>query len=493
MAAMRLNLPTVFISGGPMEAGVKDDQKLNLIDVMVAGGNPEIADDELLIYEREGCPTCGSCSGMLTANSMNCLNEALGLGLPGNGSLLATHAKRWDLFEEAAKHIVSLAQAYYHQGDERVLPRSIASLDAFHNAMALDLAMGGSSNTVLHLLAIAHEAGVDLNMASIDALSRRVPTLCKVAPASLYLMEDVHRTGGIMAILEELEAVGLIEPHCQTVSGLTLGQQIRAYSVRRHANPESETFFKAAPGRRRTTEAFSQSEQYETLDLDPQQGCIRSADHPYSPEGGSGVLYGNIAQDGCIVKIAGVKAQMLKFSGPARVFHSQDAACEAILGDRVQAGDVVVIRYEGPKGGPGMQEMLYPTSFLRSKQLSDVCALITNGRFSGGSSGLSIGHISPEAAAGGNIALIEDGDIIDIDIAARTIHLAVSAEVLAARRKRMEARGADAWTPGTRHRQVSLALQAYSLMVTSAAQGGVRDLSQLSPSPQGASRSPVKA
>ena len=482
MAAMRLNIPTIFVSGGPMEAGKIGEQKLDLIDVMVAAGHADISDDTLMGYERQACPTCGSCSGMFTANSMNCLNEALGLGLPGNGTLVATHTSRWALFEQAATRIVDMANAYYDEGNSTVLPRAIASRDAFNNAMALDIAMGGSTNTVLHLLAIAHEAGVDFDMAAIDAISRHVPTLCKVAPSSHYHVEDVHRAGGIMTIMEELATAGLINLSYSTVSGLTLGEQMRAYSIRRPGNSDNEmaeTFFKAAPGGQRTTIAFSQSARYETLDLDAQQGCIRSVAHAYSQDGGLCVLYGNIAPDGCIVKTAGVPADMLQFEGPARIFHAQDAACEAILGDGVAAGAVVVIRYEGPQGGPGMQEMLYPTSYLRSKTLSHVCALITDGRFSGGSSGLSVGHISPEAAAGGNIALIEDGDVIRIDIPNREINVIVSDDTLAQRRQDMEARGAEAWTPGPRSRQVSVALEAYSLMVTSAAQGAVRDLSQL--------------
>lgn len=481
MAAMRLNIPTIFVSGGPMEAGDTGTQKLDLIDPMVAAGDETISEEQLLAYERQACPTCGSCSGMFTANSMNCLNEALGLALPGNGTLVATHANRWHLFEQAAIRIVEMAKAYYLNNDDTVLPRSIASLEAFKNAMALDIAMGGSTNTVLHILAVAHEAGVDFTMQDIDAISRVTPTLCKVAPASNYHVEDVHRAGGIMAIMEMLAGQGLINPACKTVSGITLGEQIRAYSIRTEPNPTAEAFFKAAPGGIRTKTGFSQSNTYPTLDIDPVDGCIRSIDHAYNQDGGLCVLYGNIAQEGCIVKTAGVDPDLWEFEGPARIFHSQDEACQAILNDRIKAGEVVVIRYEGPKGGPGMQEMLYPTSYLKSKNLGKACALITDGRFSGGTSGLSIGHISPEAAEGGNIGLIEEGDIISINIPERTINVNLPAEELANRRRQMEAKGANAWSPGARPRLVSQALAAYSLMVTSAARGAVRDLSQLQP------------
>lgn len=479
MASMRLNIPTIFVSGGPMEAGLAGGQKVDLIDAMVAAGNSAISDEQLLEYERYACPTCGSCSGMFTANSMNCLNEALGLAFPGNGTIVATHANRWKLFEKAAARIIEMAKEYYFNGNEGVLPRSIATLDAFKNAMALDIAMGGSTNTVLHILAIAYEAGVDFTMQDIDAISREIPTLCKVAPSSHYHVEDVHRAGGIMTIMEELSKRGVINPDCLTVSGSTLGEQIKAYSIRNGANSQAEAFFSAAPGGVRTKEAFSQSNSYDELDLDAEKGCIRSVAHAYSQDGGLCILYGNIAQDGCIVKTAGVDESIWNFAGPARVFHSQDVACEAILGDKIKPGDVVVIRYEGPKGGPGMQEMLYPTSYIKSKNLGKQCALITDGRFSGGTSGLSIGHISPEAAEGGNIALIEEGDIISIDIPNRAINVKLSDEALAARRKKMEAKGAEAWKPGPRKRIVSKALEAYSLMVTSAAKGGIRDLSQL--------------
>jgi dihydroxy-acid dehydratase len=416
---------------------------------------------------------------MFTANSMNCLNEALGLALPGNGTLVATHANRWHIFERAAVRIVEMAKAYYLDDDDTVLPRSIASRAAFKNAMTLDIAMGGSTNTVLHILAIAHEAEVDFTMQDIDAISRDVPTLCKVAPASSYHVEDVHRAGGIMAIMEMLAGKGLIDPACKTVSGAALGEQIRAYSIRQDPNPMAEAFFKAAPGGVRTKEAFSQSKLYQALDVDPVKGCIRSVEHAYNQDGGLCVLYGNIAQEGCIVKAAGVDPSVWQFEGPARIFHSQDEACHGILNDRVNVGDVVVIRYEGPKGGPGMQEMLYPTSYIKSKNLGKTCALITDGRFSGGTSGLSISHISPEAAEGGNIGLIEEGDIISINIHERTLNVKLSAEELAERRRRMEAKGAEAWSPGFRPRHVSKALEAYSLMVTSAARGAVRDLNQL--------------
>ena len=479
MAAMRLNIPTIFVSGGPMEAGDTGTQKLDLIDAMVAAGDEAISDEQLLEYERHACPTCGSCSGMFTANSMNCLNEALGLALPGNGTIVATHANRWNIFEQAAIRIVEMAKSYYIDNDDGVLPRSIASLAAFKNAMALDIAMGGSTNTVLHILAIAHEAEVDFTMQDIDAISRDVPTLCKVAPASSYHVEDVHRAGGIMAIMEMLAERGIIDQACKTVSGATLGEQIRAYSIRTDPTPMAEDFFKAAPGGVRTKEAFSQRSTYKTLDVDPAAGCIRSVDQAYSQDGGLCVLYGNIAQEGCIVKAAGVDASVWEFEGPARIFHSQDEACHGILNNQIKAGDVVVIRYEGPKGGPGMQEMLYPTSYIKSKNLGKACALITDGRFSGGTSGLSIGHISPEAAEGGNIGLIEEGDLININIHERSINVKLSDEALAERRRQMEAKGAEAWSPGPRPRLVSKALESYSLMVTSAAKGAVRDLSQL--------------
>jgi dihydroxy-acid dehydratase len=480
MAAMRLNIPTIFVSGGPMEAGNAAGKKVDLIDAMVAAGDTSISDEDLMDYERNACPTCGSCSGMFTANSMNCLNEALGLGLPGNGTIVATHANRWQVFEEAGKRIVRMAREHYLEEDDRLLPRSIATYDAFKNAMALDIAMGGSTNTVLHLLAIAHEAGVDFTMQDIDDISREIPTLCKVAPSSSYHVEDVHRAGGIMAIMEELSyKEGVLNLDCMTVSGMTLGEQIRAYSIRTDPNPVAEGFFKAAPGGVRTKQAFSQSNSYTELDLDAETGCIRDLEHAYSTDGGLCVLYGNIAQEGCIVKTAGVDENIRKFEGPARIFHSQDSACEGILGGQIKPGDVVVIRYEGPKGGPGMQEMLYPTSYIKSMGLGKDCALITDGRFSGGTSGLSIGHVSPEAAEGGNIGLIEAGDTIVIDISSRTINVKLTDEELAERRRAMEAKGPDAWSPGLRKRIVSGALESYSLMVTSAARGAVRDLGQL--------------
>lgn len=479
MAAMRLNIPAIFVSGGPMEAGKYKDGKLDLINPMIAAGDSSVSDEDLLAMERSACPTCGSCSGMFTANSMNCLNEALGLALPGNGTIVATHTKRWDLFEQAAKRIVKMAEEHYYEGNQDVLPRSIATMETFQNAMALDIAMGGSTNTVLHILAIAEEAGVPFHMGHIDAISREVPTLSKVAPSSDYHIEDVHRAGGINAILEELERYEVINTKAKTVSGLTQGEQIKKYSISGgQIDDAAKALYLAAPGGVRTTKAFSQSKQFGELDLDRESGCIRSADQAYSKDGGLCVLYGNIAEDGCIVKTAGVDESIWKFEGPARVFHSQDAACDAILDDQVKAGDVVLIRYEGPKGGPGMQEMLYPTSYIKSKGLGKECALITDGRFSGGTSGLSIGHVSPEAAEGGAIGLVEEGDPIQIDIPARKINLLVSDEELADRRKKMEARE-DGWTPGPRDRVVSKALEAYGMMCTSAARGAVRDLTQL--------------
>ena len=489
LATMRLNIPTIFVSGGPMEAGKTTGnrdregkplvRKLDLIDPMIAAGDDQVSESELLQLERSACPTCGSCSGMFTANSMNCLNEALGLALPGNGTILATHARRWELFERAGKQIVELAKRHYLQGDPSVLPRAIASFDAFENAMALDIAMGGSTNTVLHLLAVAQEAGVDFTMADIDRLSRQVPNLCKVAPASQYHVEDVHRAGGIFTILGELERAGLIHRDVGTVHGRTLGEAIDEEDIRRPtASPEAKQRALAAPGGVRTTVAFSQDKYFDSTDDDAVAGCIRDREHAYSSDGGLAVLYGNIAQDGCIVKTAGVDNSILCFEGPARVFHSQDSACEAILGGQIRENDVVVILYEGPKGGPGMQEMLYPTSFLKSKGLGKACALITDGRFSGGTSGLSIGHVSPEAAEGGTIALVEEGDRIQIDIPKRRIHLDVPEEELHRRRESMEARGPKAYKPN-RARQVSQALQAYALMTTSAARGAVRDISGL--------------
>ncbi|MCA1979044.1 MAG: dihydroxy-acid dehydratase, partial [Thiobacillus sp.] len=460
-AALRLNIPTVFVSGGPMEAGkvVWDKQtiKLDLVDAMVSAADSKVSDEKVAQLERSACPTCGSCSGMFTANSMNCLTEALGLSLPGNGSLLATHADRENLFRAAARLIVRNTRRYYEAGDYSVLPRAIASFDAFENAIALDIAMGGSTNTVLHLLAAAHEAGVDFTMADIDRMSRRVPHLSKVAPSiQTYHMEDVHRAGGVMAILGELERGGLVHRDVPTVLCNTLGEQIDAWDIRRTQDKDVRDYYRAAPGGVPTQVAFSQNRRFPKLDDDRAGGCIRDIEHAYSKDGGLAVLYGNLAADGCIVKTAGVDEHILKFSGPARVFESQDAAVDAILGDRIVAGDVVVIRYEGPRGGPGMQEMLYPTSYLKSKGLGKACALVTDGRFSGGTSGLSIGHASPEAAEGGTIGLVEEGDVIDIDIPARTLNVRLTEAELARRRAAMDAKGAAAWKPAApRERQVS--------------------------------------
>lgn len=485
MAAMRLNIPTVFVSGGPMEAGkvVMGEQEvhLDLVDAMVAGANPNVSDEDAMKYERSACPTCGSCSGMFTANSMNCLTEALGLSLPGNGSLLATHAARQDLFLQAGRMIVDMARRYYEQDDASVLPRSIATMDAFENAMSLDIAMGGSTNTVLHLLAAAHEGGVMFSMNDIDRLSRTVPNLCKVAPATQkYHMEDVHRAGGVIAILGELDRAGLLHRDAGTIHSGALSDALARWDIAASGHEaEADERYLAAPGGVPTQTAFSQARKWSALDLDRAEGCIRDYEHAYSKDGGLAVLYGNIAEQGCIVKTAGVDENSLVFTGPARVFESQDAAVEAILGDQVKAGDVVVIRYEGPRGGPGMQEMLYPTSYLKSKGLGKDCALITDGRFSGGTSGLSIGHMSPEAAEGGTIGLVEEGDTIAIDIPQRTIHLDVSDDVIAHRRETMDERGADAWQPAGRDRAVSPALRAYAAMTTSAAKGAVRDVSQV--------------
>ena len=485
MAALRLNIPVIFVSGGPMEAGKVDwrggERKVDLIDAMIEAANPDVSDDEVERMERSACPTCGSCSGMFTANSMNCLTEALGLSLPGNGSLVATHADRKQLFLQAGRQIVELAKRYYEQDDETALPRSIATKAAFANAMSLDVAMGGSTNTVLHLLAAAQEAGVDFKMADIDQISRHVPCLCKVAPATQkYHMEDVHRAGGVVGILAELNRAGLIDTTTRTVHAPTLGEALQLWDVTSN-KPDSQSHFlyRAAPGGVATTIAFSQSMRYPELDLDRKDGCIRNKENAYSQDGGLAVLFGNIAERGCIVKTAGVDDSILKFTGRARVFESQDAAVASILGDNVVAGDVVVIRYEGPKGGPGMQEMLYPTSYLKSKGLGKACALLTDGRFSGGTSGLSIGHASPEAAEGGAIGLVEEGDTIEIDIPNRTIHLKVSEAELASRRAAMEARGKQAWKPVARDRYVSPALRAYAAMATSADTGAVRDVSQV--------------
>ncbi|MEW6677044.1 MAG: dihydroxy-acid dehydratase [Pseudomonadota bacterium] len=484
MAALRLNIPTVFVSGGPMEAGKVTWQgktiMLDLVDAMVQAADSKCSDEEVEATERSACPTCGSCSGMFTANSMNCLTEALGLSLPGNGSLLATHADRKELFLRAGRLSVELAKRYYEGDDESVLPRSIASFRAFENAMALDIAMGGSTNTVLHLLAAAQEAGVNFTMKDIDRMSRKVPHLAKVAPSTQqYHMEDVHRAGGVMGILGELDRAGLIHRDCHTVHSKTLGAALEVWDVMRAHDVSVFDFYKAAPGGVPTQVAFSQNRRYPELDLDRAHGCLRNQAHAFSQDGGLAVLYGNLAQDGCIVKTAGVDASILKFSGPARIFESQDAAVEAILNDRIREGDVLVIRYEGPRGGPGMQEMLYPTSYLKSKGLGKACALITDGRFSGGTSGLSIGHVSPEAAEGGTIGLVIEGDPIEIDIPNRSIRVAVSDEELAQRREAMDARGKHAWKPLDRNRPVSAALRAYAAMTTSAAFGAVRDVSQV--------------
>ena len=484
MAALRLNIPAVFVSGGPMEAGKVrlsgQERSIDLIDAMIAAGDAKMSDADVAAMERSACPTCGSCSGMFTANSMNCLMEALGLALPGNGTVVATHADRRRLFEEAGERIVALARRWYEQDDAAALPRSIASFAAFENAMALDIAMGGSTNTVLHLLAAAQEAGVPFTMADIDRLSRRVPHLCKVAPSVADVhIEDVHRAGGIMGILGELDRAGLLHRETGTVHAPTLGAALARWDVIQTTAPEVLEFYKAGPGGRPTLEPFSQSARWESLDVDRHAGVIRDRAHAHSADGGLAVLTGNIARDGCIVKTAGVDAAILTFQGPARIFESQDAAVEAILADRIQPGDVVLIRYEGPKGGPGMQEMLYPTSYLKSKGLGKVCALVTDGRFSGGTSGLSIGHASPEAAEGGDIGLVEEGDVIAIDIPNRTLQVQVSATELAARRAAMDARGALAWKPQNRNRPVSAALRAYAALTTSAARGAVRDVSQV--------------
>ena len=484
MASLRLNVPTVFVSGGPMEAGKVRiggiERSLDLVDAMVIAADPNASDEEVAQHERSACPTCGSCSGMFTANSMNCLVEALGLGLPGNGSMLATHADRERLFRRAGQVVVDIAKRYYEQDDESVLPRSIASVGAFENAMTLDIAMGGSTNTVLHLLAAAHEAEVNFTMDDIDRLSRRVPCICKVAPASpLYHMEDVHRAGGIMALLGELDRGGLLNRDVPTIHSPTLAEGIARWDVVQSTDEDVHTFYLAAPGGVPTQVAFSQNRRYPTLDVNREEGCIRDVAHAYSTDGGLAVLYGNIAQDGCIVKTAGVDAENLVFSGRARICESQDEAIDRILAQQIEPGDVVVIRYEGPKGGPGMQEMLYPTSYLKSMGLGKSCALLTDGRFSGGTSGLSIGHVSPEAADGGEIALIEEGDTIEIDIPNRSIALAVEPDELERRRVAQDARGDAAWTPATRKRHVSVALRAYAAMTTSAAAGAVRDVSQV--------------
>lgn len=475
MAAMRLNVPAIFVSGGPMEAGVMGNRKLDLVDAMVMGADENVSDADLAQAEQSACPTCGSCSGMFTANSMNCLTEALGMSLPGNGTIVATHKNRVRLFEKAALRIVEMANEYYASGNTAVLPRSIAAKNAFLNAMTLDIAMGGSTNTVLHLLAIAHEAGVDFTMKDIDSLSRRTPCLCKVSPSSQYHVEDVNRAGGIMSLLGELNAAGLIDTKAIRVDGLTLGEAVSLFDIKsKNVCPEASELFSSSPMHLRNLVMGSQNSYYTSLDADRVNGCIRSAENAYHSDGGLAVLYGNIAADGCIVKTAGVDSSLFHFEGEARVFESQDDAVNGILRGAVNPGDVVVIRYEGPKGGPGMQEMLYPTSYLKSLKLDKTCALITDGRFSGGTSGLSIGHVSPEAASGGEIALIHDGDIISVDIAARAIMLHVSEEVLKYRREAEELRGADAFSPKFRKRNVSGSLKLYALHVSSADKGAVR-------------------
>ena len=479
MASMRLNIPVVFVSGGPMEAGKVqirgNEQAIDLVDAMIVAADDNYTDEEVKAYERSACPTCGSCSGMFTANSMNCLTEALGLSLPGNGSTLATHANRKKLFEKAGQLIVEITKRHYEQNDYSVLPRNVATKASYENAMTLDIAMGGSTNTVLHLLAAAHEAEVDFTMDDIDRLSRKVPVLCKVAPAVKNVhMEDIHRAGGIMSILGELDRAGLLDTSVPTVHEATLKDALDKWDIIRTEDEDVYNFFKSAPGGVPTQTAFSQDRYYTRLDGDRENGVIRNAEHAFSKDGGLAVLYGNIALDGCIVKTAGVDDSILKFNGTARVFESQDDAVEAILGGKIVAGDVVLIRYEGPQGGPGMQEMLYPTSYLKSKGLGKDCALVTDGRFSGGSSGLSIGHVSPEAAEGGTIALVEDGDRIEIDIPNRTIHLAVADDVLAQRREVQEAKG---WKPAKeRPRKVSKALRAYAKHTTSASKGAVREI-----------------
>lgn len=492
MAAMRLNIPVVFVSGGPMEAGkvletlhpkdngVQKIMKIDLVDAMIKAGDSKVSDEEIGRIERSACPTCGSCSGMFTANSMNCLTEALGLSLPGNGTILATHADRKELFLRAGRLIVELAKRHYEQDDYSVLPRSIANKATFENAMALDVSMGGSTNTVLHLLAAANEAGVDFTMADIDRISRKVPCLCKVAPMTdKYHIEDVHRAGGIISILGELARAGLFDTSRPTIHAASFAEAIAKNDIAVSDDPAVKQLFLAAPGGVPTQVAFSQNKRFDSLDSDRANGCIRDYEHAYSKDGGLAVLYGNLAEKGCIVKTAGVDESILTFAGKARVFESQDAAVEAILGDTVHAGDVVIIRYEGPKGGPGMQEMLYPTSYIKSKGLGKACALFTDGRFSGGSSGLVIGHASPEAAEGGAIGLVEEGDRILIDIPNRSIRLDISDEALAARRAAMEAKGAQAWQPVNRDRYVSQALQAYAALATSADRGAVRDITQL--------------
>ncbi len=475
MASMRLNIPTIFVSGGPMEAGEKGEEHLDLIDAMIQAADSSISDNEIAEVERCACPTCGSCSGMFTANSMNCLNEAIGLALAGNGTIVATHKNRENLFKKAAKLIVENTYKYYRDGDESVLPLSIATRAAFLNAMTLDIAMGGSTNTVLHLLAIANEAGVNFTMDNIDSLSRKTPCLCKVAPnTKKYHIQDVNRAGGIISILSELSKGGLLDTSVKRVDGFSLKEAIEHYDItKENCSEEAKKIYLSAPARTRSIELGGQDMYYKTLDTDRSTGCIRAIEYAYTKDGGLGVLKGNIAQDGCVIKTAGVDESIWKFSGPAKVYHSQDDACDGILGGEVVSGDVVVIIHEGPKGGPGMQEMLYPTSYIKSKHLGKECALITDGRFSGGTSGLSIGHISPEAASGGNIGLIRNGDIIEIDIPNRSINVKLSDQELANRRKEEECKGINAWKPN-RNRQVSKSLRAYASMVSSADKGGIR-------------------
>ncbi len=476
MAAMRLNIPAIFVSGGPMEAGEVGNKHYDLVDAMVMAADKSVSDQELSVIEQNACPTCGSCSGMFTANSMNCLAEAIGVALPGNGTIVATHANRTKLFEEAVEKIVAATKKYYFEGDDSVLPRSIATRDSFLNAMKLDIAMGGSTNTVLHLLAIAYEAGVDFTMKDIDELSRKTPNLCKVAPSSHYHVQDVNRAGGILAIMGELNRAGLLETSVSRIDGKTLEQAIIEYDIMSASSTENaKKRFLSSPGDgRRNLVMGSQENYYPELDTDREKGCIRDYEHAYNKDGGLAVLYGNIAKKGCIVKTAGVDSSIYKFTGTAKVFDSQEDAVNGILGDTVQKGDVIVIRYEGPKGGPGMQEMLYPTSYLKSMQLDKACALITDGRFSGGTSGLSIGHASPEAAAGGAIGLIQNNDKIEIDIPNRSINLLISDEEMATRRKKEEARGKDAFTPANRNRNISKALRAYASLVSSADRGAIR-------------------
>ncbi len=474
MAAMRLNIPTVFVSGGPMEAGKLNGKKYDLVDSMVMAADDRISDEEISLIEKIACPTCGSCSGMFTANSMNCLNEAIGLALPGNGTIVATHKNRDRLFEEAVKALASVIKMFYYEEDDSFLPRSIASIESFQNAMRLDIAMGGSTNTVLHLLAIAHEAGVEFGMKDIDELSRTTPVLCKVSPNSNYHIEDVNRAGGIMGIMSELNRGGLIHTEVSRVDGKKLSDTLAEYDLMAQPAEQALQVYSSAPGGVVNLEMGSQDARYIELDLDREKGCIRDVDHAYSQDGGLAVLHGNLAENGCIVKTAGVKESIWHFSGKAKVFHSQDSACEAILAGQILEGDVVVIAFEGPKGGPGMQEMLYPTSYIKSRGLGEKCALITDGRFSGGTSGLSIGHISPEAAEGGNIALVRDGDPIEISIPERIINLRISEEELMKRRQEELNRGNEAWKPRNRKRNLSKALQAYASMVTSADKGAIR-------------------